>query len=72
MNSRSQSRLPSEGTYFEIQQSSNQVVIVTRDRATDEVCQVVTFRGGADLETGNTPCEGSERGMRPALAVKRW
>ncbi len=71
MNARPASRLCGHGTYFEIQQTADQVVIVMRDRLTDAVCRVVTFRGSAESQT-RAPRQPWAREIRPPLAENRW
>lgn len=48
MNSFPNSRIPDEGKSFEIQQTDDEVVIYVRDRGSNQVCQVVSFRGQSE------------------------
>ncbi len=72
MNHLPNSRMAGEGKSFEILQTEDEVTIVVRDRATDEVCQIVSFRGQTESKKKRSSF-GHRRLQEPALAGgRRW
>lgn len=68
MNYFSNSRKIPPSTTFEIHQTEDAVTIITRDRGTNRICQIVSFSGQVQAKAG--PCR--EYLTQTAPSPRRW
>lgn len=68
MNYFSNSRKIPSSTTFEIHQTEDVVTIITRVRATNRICQIVSFSGQVQAKVG--PCR--EYLTQSASSARRW
>ena len=60
MNSFPNSRMPDQGKTFEIRQTDNEVTIYVRDRGSDQISKVVSFRGQSEGKRKTKRLDGLE------------